>query len=313
MATGARAGQSTDRARPPGPVLAGLSSPLTTAALLAASLALGAPACGDDDADERERAARAQCEESSSDLFERRIAPLLNTDRPQSCNGCHLSGVDLSMFVRDSACESVACLVELGLADPENPEQSLILEWIRRARPESDLITEQVITEEYEGFREWLVESLACGDGACRRAPCGSARFDTFCRHDDELPPESSTPAPCSDAELDLLFRDAVFSHRDRCYPCHHEGQNALPPEVPRFFATTGNCNTASLQTSRTMLQAGYFDLDEPERSLILLKPLTESAGGLEHGGDDKFQTTDDATYLEILSYIERLSACRSE
>lgn len=295
-----------------GPRSSALTFTLSTATLLGAALALGAPACGTDDADEKERAARAECEESSGELFERRIAPLLDADRPQSCNSCHLSGVDLSLFVRESACESVACLVELGLANPEDPERSLILEWIRRSHPESELITEEVLAEEYEGFREWLVESLTCGDGACARAPCGPAPTDAFCRYDDALETETISAAPCSDAELELLFRDQVFSQRRRCYPCHHEGQDNVPPEVPRFFSTRGNCNTASLETLRTLLQGDYFDLDEPDRSLILLKPLAESAGGVEHGGHDKFASTSEATYRSFLAFIERLSECRS-
>src|SRR5690606_4084590 len=147
---------------------------------------------------------------------------------------------------------------------PDDPEQSRVLDWIRRARPESDLITEEVIAEEYEGFRQWLVESLACGDGVCARAPCGPPSTDAFCRYNDPLETEAVTPPPCSDAELELLFRDQVFSQRHRCYPCHHEGQDNVPPEVPRFFATRGNCNAASLETMRTLLAGGYFDLEEP-------------------------------------------------
>lgn len=288
-----------------------LHAALLSASLLALAAGFGMPACGTQDQDDAEL--RAQCEELSSDLYERRIAPLFSADRPQSCNSCHLSGVDLSLFVRDSACESIACLVELGLADPGDPDRSVVLEWIRRARPESELITEEVIEEEYDAFRSWLVESLACGDGACRKARCGPARREVFCHVSDPLEAESTaSDLDCSDAELELLFRDRVFAQRGRCYPCHHEDQDAVPPEVPRFFATEGSCNAASLETFRRMRRAGYFDLEDTAQSLLLLKPLGPEGGGVEHGGDAKFHGTADVTYQSFLAYLERLAACQS-
>ena len=37
---------------------------------------------------------------ASSELYVTRIAPLLRQDRPSSCSGCHLQGIDLAGSVR---------------------------------------------------------------------------------------------------------------------------------------------------------------------------------------------------------------------
>lgn len=280
-----------------------------SALLLAAACGL-APGCVTEE--DAERAARERCEEVSSDLFQRRIAPLLTADRPKSCNECHLRGIDLSLFVRDSACESIACLVQLGLADPDDPERSVVLDWIRRAEPRGELLTERVLTEEYEGFRAWLTESLTCEGGACARARCREQRSPGSCDVKAALDSAPQIPEDCSDAELELLFREKIFSARGRCFPCHHEGQ-AADVDAPRFFATAGGCDLASLTTLRTMERSGYFDLDDPTQSLLLLKPLAESAGGVEHGGHTKFGSTSDPGYVAFLAFIERASACRAQ
>ncbi|MFY0536814.1 hypothetical protein [Nannocystis pusilla] len=78
------------------------------------------------------------CAGGPDDLFEKRIAPLLATDRPKTCNTCHLSGVDMEMFVQDTPCQTMACLESKGLVDLSAPEASVVLGWIsaptRRAR-----------------------------------------------------------------------------------------------------------------------------------------------------------------------------------
>src|SRR5690606_25781271 len=92
------------------------------------------------------------CDESPGELYERRVAPLFSADNPSTCSQCHAGGVDLAAFLRPDACESMACLQDLGLVDLEHPERSVLLQWIERAQPESELITERVIDEEYAAF-----------------------------------------------------------------------------------------------------------------------------------------------------------------
>ena len=87
-------------------------------------------------------------------LYQRKIEPILRDDRPASCNQCHLPGIDLSLFVKDTPCQTMACMKQLGLVDFDEPEASSVLGWISRAMPESSLITEQVIDQEYQAMLE---------------------------------------------------------------------------------------------------------------------------------------------------------------
>ena len=106
---------------------------------------------------------RNACEEAATDVYRQRIEPVLMSDQPASCNQCHLSGVDLGLFVRDTPCETMACLVERDLVDLEAPEESTILSWIERASPDSELITEQVIRAEYDKLRRRMKQGGCCG------------------------------------------------------------------------------------------------------------------------------------------------------
>lgn len=60
----------------------------------------------------------------------------------------------------------------------------------------------------------------------------------------------------------------------------------------------------------RNVLDGGLVDLSAPAASLLLLKPLAESAGGVMHGGHDKFANQDDPAYVDFLAWIEREAEC---
>ncbi|MDC0673735.1 hypothetical protein [Nannocystis radixulma] len=55
----------------------------------------------------------------------------------------------------------------------------------------------------------------------------------------------------------------------------------------------------------RNVLDGGLVDLTDPSASLLLLKPLAESAGGVMHGGGDKFHDLTD-----FKAWIEHEAAC---
>lgn len=263
---------------------------------------------------ESEPEGEASCEEQpAGELFTRRIAPLLVDDRPSSCNQCHLSGVDLGSFVRTDPCESMACLVERGLVYLERPERSLILSWIERAVPESDLITESVLAEEYQGFLQWISESARCGESECRGAVCGPSDAGApFCEI-APIPAERSPaePAPCDPLSIERSFRDTVYASRSRCAPCHVDSfDGEIPGDPVRWVITAGNCDQASLATLREIERRGYIDVEEPAQSALLLKPLDEAAGGVEHGGDAKFHSDDDVSYVDFVTFLNRYAEC---
>jgi hypothetical protein len=253
------------------------------------------------------------CEPGSAELlYQSRIAPLLSDERQASCNECHLSGLDLGSFARDSPCQTMACMQQMGLVNLAVPEQSLVLSWIERADPASELITEEVIAEEYDGMLEWIEYSARCGDQTCQTYddPCGTQNTYEACGLADG--PDSAAmnfedPGDCSDATLEALFSAKVYSWRGRCYPCHFENDEFEAPE----WIGVGPCEVGASKTMRRVLDRGLVDVADPASSLLLLKPLDQEAGGVFHEGHHKIQNTQEPLYVDFLTWLERYSACQ--
>ncbi|MCA9655239.1 MAG: hypothetical protein H6712_12200 [Myxococcales bacterium] len=251
--------------------------------------------------------------EQGLDLYERRIAPLLEDDRPSTCNQCHLSGVDLGLFLQATPCETMACMVEEGIVDLDSPTDSVVLAWIDRAVP-SGGITEGTIATEREAVLEWIEMVATCGSELCEPVdqPCGAPPDESQC----ELPPYSTEPVPlddpgdCSDLTLELVWREKVYSWRSRCYPCHFDSHDDDFDEAPPWIVT-GECNPGSLATLRNAEHGGYLDAEDPLRSLLLTKPLDESLGGVEHGGGPKIHALDEATYVDFAYFAQRWAECQ--
>jgi len=253
-------------------------------------------------------------DDEALDLYQQRIEPLLNSDRATTCNQCHLSGVDLSNFLQETPCQTMACMVNSGVVNLESPEDSLVLGWIRKASPDSALITDSVIEEEYQGFLAWIEYQAACGGQLCEDAEltCGAPPSHTDC----EIPVAnvfiqmpSDAPDDCRALSLEQFFADKVYAHRGRCYPCHFDSN--LDPEnpAPRWIST-GECAIGSLKTLRNVLNSGYINVDSLFESVLLTKPLAEASGGVVHGGHDKFANAQDAGYLDFIEWLARYQRC---
>ena len=149
---------------------------------------------------------------ASSELYVTRIAPLLRQDRPSSCSGCHLQGIDLAGFVRGSACQSMACLVDRRLVDLEDPANSHVLALIDRGRnKDDDARTRRAASAEYAGFYDWIVFSAACHAEVCAPMadPCGDGGGTP-----DALvaPPLRDAAAP-DDEPVDAALADPTGPH----------------------------------------------------------------------------------------------------
>ena len=210
-------------------------------------------------------------------------------------------------------------MAQEGLVDLRRPEDSLVLSWIDRAQPESTLITAEVIAEEREGVLQWIRRSAQCGGCQVQGDACGRSGElpeDTWTECEDV---EFNTgwittedPGDCSDKTLEMLFQNKVYHFRNRCYPCHHEIQaGQTVPEAPKWIYG-GTCNTGSLATMRALLRKNWIDFEAPEKSRVLLKPLAQELGGLEHGGDDKYADLLDPSYVDMKYWIERYVACKN-
>jgi hypothetical protein len=252
-----------------------------------------------------------RCDEvTATALFARRIEPLIAGGQPQSCNQCHLSGVDLGMFVRDSACASMACLVDRGEVDLERPAESKILARIALATPASALITQEVIDAETAGFLDWITYSAACQATACPPMddPCGraSAPSPTL----DALSPLGD----CSEPALVQAFDTRVYAWADRCGHCHSACTADFP--APCWLEETADGANdaerlgAAARSMYNLIGLGALDTASPMDSTLLLKPLSTSVGGLEHGGGGKFEDLQDQTYQDFALFAETYAAC---
>jgi hypothetical protein len=277
-------------------------------------VAAGVASCGDSD-EPRPEQSELQCELKPSETFHDRIEPLLSSDRVTTCNQCHLSGVDLTAFARETPCKTWACLQEQQLVNVDSPRDSRILDWIERASPESELITQDVIDAERDAFLEWIEANAACPT-ACVGVECGTADQGPACSdgHDVEDPviPTGQDERGCSDTELEQAFYDDVYAFRGRCYPCHFDTEVKADPKAPRWLSAKGNCQTGSAVTLALVLDRGLIDVEEPTASLLLLKPLDESGGGVKHDGAQKFADTMDPTYLSFLRFIQHYADCQA-
>ena len=257
---------------------------------------------------------RACTDDEALAVFDERIAPLLSDDRVSTCNECHLSGVDLKLYAQDDPCATMACMVESGIVDLDSPDDSLVLAWIDRASPASELITAEVIAEEHDAMRDWIRYSARCGGTVCPpiENPCGSTAVEPC-----ETPPSAPSsgrkpfddPGDCEDLTMEQGFDALVYSWRGRCYPCHFDSKADDTPEAPKWVHD-GACGIGATETMHNALALGLVDIEHPEQSLLLLKPLAEDAGGVEHGGGDKFHDLGDPAYQDFLQWLQRWSAC---
>jgi hypothetical protein len=260
--------------------------------------------------------------DASIELYQRRIEPILKDDHPRSCNQCHLAGIDLSLFVKDTPCQTMACMEKLGLVDLAQPEASKVLSWIGRAKPESTLITADVIAKEHAAFLEWIRYSASCGKQVCATYddPCGQNQADasTVCDIASDAGVDYVDPGDCKELTLEQLFSADVYKWRGRCYPCHFASDKSVAAaqkwisDVDTSLTVSGAaCASGSLATMRTALRLGLVDLNTPTQSLLLLKPLGQ--GGVPHGGGEKFDGAEDATYQSFLHWVDRYSACAAQ
>lgn len=205
-------------------------------------------------------------------------------------------------------------MAEQGIVDLESPEDSLVLRWIERADPEqrgSELITDEVVAQEYDAMYAWIAYSARCGADACEPVenPCGDGPTVEDCEvslqpsHDETF----EDPGDCSEATLEALFSARVYNWRGRCMPCHNQDSDV---DAPKWVAV-GSCALGAARTLREVVDGGLIDVDDPMQSLLLLKPLSEADGGVEHGGHDKMTGLDDPSYLDFVEWIERYSACQ--
>lgn len=236
------------------------------------------------------------------EVFERRIMPIFRSPQPSSCVQCHLAGVDLKNYILPSSEKTFLSLRDQGLIDLARPGQSKILNLIQMGaedRKAAALIHAKTRKAEYEAFAAWI--AACCNDARLRNAP----KLDA-----------ANLAAPARPVEVirharkDRLlesFERTIWAMRMRCMNCHTEGtpqNNKLRQEHGERVTWVKKAGPEA--TMEYLLASELIDVKNPEKSLLLLKPLNE----VKHGGGKKFQPGDQA-YRAYRSWLEDVAATK--
>ncbi|MEO2015856.1 MAG: hypothetical protein ABGZ53_15965 [Fuerstiella sp.] len=234
----------------------------------------------------------ASSDGSSLAIFEKRILPIFQAQKPSSCTECHLSGVDLKDYIHADQQKTFASLVVAGLVDVKQPLDSKILEFIKRSPENPNLITDKVRQQEYQAFESWIVAVVRDGDLLAAKAdtPAGPQLSDEVIRH----------------ARKDRVlasFIDNVWTEVGRCAACHSPDRNQK--QVKEHGEQVSWITLDDPQaTLGYMVENDLIDASEPEKSLLLRKPTMQ----VEHGGGQKM-VIGDRTYKQFRRFIDDYAA----
>jgi len=238
---------------------------------------------------------------SPEQVFEQRIVPIFKSPNPSSCAQCHLAAVDLKDYILPSAKDTFLALRDQGLIDLDKPANSKILKFISRGANDrgAKLIPAKVRQAEYDAFAAWIKACAA--DPALKNAP-----------KPDKSPALAVKPAAVvRHARKDQMlasFETNVWSLRFRCMNCHTEGT----PQNDKLRKENGDRvawfkKAGPVATMEYLLGSKLINLAEPEKSLLLTKPL----GEVKHGGGIKFALGDQG-YKSMRAWITDVAAIKN-
>ncbi len=238
---------------------------------------------------------------ASAKVFEERILPIFKSPDPSSCARCHLAAVDIKDYILPSAKDTFLALRDQGLIDLAKPEDSKILTLINRGADDqkaAGLISAKKQKAEYEAFAAWIKACAA--DPALRTAP-----------KPDKAPALAVKPVEVvRHARKDRMaesFETNVWSLRFRCMNCHTEGTPQNDKLVTENGARVAWFKKGGPEaTMEYLLASKLIDTDNPEKSLLLTKPLNE----VKHGGGVKVVVGDQG-YKAIRAWVEDVAAMK--
>jgi hypothetical protein len=229
----------------------------------------------------------------SLELFRQRIVPILGAKNPSSCSECHLGGVDLKDYIRPSQEETFAALKQSGLIDVQRPEKSKLLAFIQRKPEKPNLSTEKLRQAEYDAFFAWL--QAAAKDPKLAAAKTKDTGIGS------QLPAEVVRHLR-RDRVL-ASFVDNVWTEVGRCAACHSPDRNQ--EQVKKHGEHISWIQLRDPQATLDHLREHeLINVNEPEKSLILLKPLNQ----VKHGGGQKM-LLGDRTYKQFRAFLDDYAA----
>jgi hypothetical protein len=232
--------------------------------------------------------------DSPSEIYQRRILPLLRSPEASSCSDCHLQGIDLKQFLHSDPQRTFVELRARGWIDVENPEKSKLLEFISKQPEDSSEIQSKVRNAEFDSMKAWLV--AAASDPDMLAVPV--AKLDDL-GFDRELVQHSRVD------QVTERFVVAIWSQLERCANCHSPDRNEKHRDkhgesmswiVPR----------SPSKTLEQLLEKKLIDMNAPEKSSLRLKAIGEDS----HGGGIKFPE-DGKTDAIWLAFLHDLAKTR--
>jgi mono/diheme cytochrome c family protein len=244
---------------------------------------------------------------SPQQLFEDRIMPIFRSPNPSSCTQCHLANIDLKEYILPSHEKTFLSLRDQGMIDLDKPAESKILKLIQRGAQDDNkgaaLIHAKVRQAEYDAFVAWIVASAA--DPKLRNAPpLGAAEANA------EKEQFAAEIAAVAQVDRNLaLFQRTIWAEQKRCNDCHMPGgkNNA------KWVAKDGQKvnwmkREGPAATMKYIIDNKLVDTKNPDKSLLLLKPLAE----VEHGGGKKMMKND-ACYKNFLTWLTEYAKTASK
>ncbi len=245
----------------------------------------------------------ATCNEDElSEMYTRYVEPFVSGAVASSCSSCHMTGIDIGLFAQDTPCQTMACMVEMGAVDLQDPDQSDLLAQIMMGDPNSSVFD---VDEEHAAMLEWIEWSASCHGEVC-------GTTETACTSGTGASSTGVSPiGDCSEDDLLVVFWDSVIRDRGRCVTCHSDygaqqgtfgpcasEEDCSGPQLcvdgscrapgpylaPHMFeGVDGPLDYADLDdralglaTMYNVIALGQVDIDDPLASSLLTKPLLE-------------------------------------
>lgn len=242
----------------------------------------------------------AAAEPTPQEVFEKRLMPIFKSPNPSSCVQCHLTGVDLKDYILPDAEKTFRSLRDQGLIDLDAPERSKIVKLIDMGGQDKKgpVVHAKARAAEREAFLAWIA---ACAKDPALRA---AAKLDAKEFAKPAAPDEVIRHAR-TDRVLESFERN-VWAWRFRCMNCHTEGTPHNEKHRKEYgdrvsWVKKGGAGA----TMDYLVGSKLINLEKPEESLLLRKPLGE-----KHEGGVKFAVGDDA-YKGFRTWIEDVAAMR--
>ena len=226
-------------------------------------------------------ASTAVADDAAKKVFEQRLLPIFKSDQPSSCVQCHLAGVDLKDYIKPSSDDTFRSLRDQGLVNLDKPEQSKILKLINMQDTDNagaNLLHEKAREAEAAAFAEWI--KACCRDPKLRSSPKLAAGELAKPTRPNEVIRFDRTD------RLLTSFEQNIWGQRHRCMGCHEAGSEQNRKLVEKNGEQVSWMKKSAAETMTYLIRTKHLiDTDNPEKSLLLLKPLKE----VEHGGGKKF------------------------